>query len=328
MTNTLRSTFGKGALLAAAALTAIQIASFVPASEAYAATPSISVSVDGIAQTGWKVKTIEKTAFVPVRLLATAVGATVAWDEATGTVTLTQGTRIVQLTVKSKTALVNGNKTALKLTPVQQGGTLWVPAAAAGRLLGAAVAEDSSASKLSITPRLHPFDNGDKQGFVNVYGETVIPAQYEEANGFHEGLAIVKQDGKYGYINALGEAVIPLQFDKAYDFSDGVALVEKDGAASYINAAGKTVLSPTGYDELYDFSEGLALVRKGDLFGYIDHTGKEIVPVQFEDAFYFSEGVAAVQVEGRYGYIDRTGATVIKPIYQSAFDFEGGLGLV
>jgi hypothetical protein len=50
----------------------------------------------------------------------------------------------------------------------------------------------------------------------------VIPAQFDSAEDFSEGLARVLVDGKYGFINRTGTVVVPPQFKNAGDFSSGV----------------------------------------------------------------------------------------------------------
>src|SRR5262245_834004 len=50
-----------------------------------------------------------------------------------------------------------------------------------------------------------------------------IPARFDEAGQFSEGLAPVRIGGKFGYVDTQGEVVIPPQFDFANPFSEGVA---------------------------------------------------------------------------------------------------------
>jgi len=55
---------------------------------------------------------------------------------------------------------------------------------------------------------------GDKWGFVNKDGETVLDAVYDEAKSFSNGVAAVKSEGKWGFIDNKGNLVIE------YNFSD------------------------------------------------------------------------------------------------------------
>lgn len=63
-------------------------------------------------------------------------------------------------------------------------------------------------------------------------------------------LAKVKHEGRYGFINYYGEMVIPIEYDLVGDFSDGLVWVWKDGKAGVLNYLGEEVI-PLKY-ELYN----------------------------------------------------------------------------
>lgn len=186
---------------------------------------------------------------------------------------------------------------------------------------------------------------GGRYGYMDAGGQVVIPARYEMAEAFHEGLALVQQNGQFGYINAQGEEVIAPQFEDAWHFSEGLAPVQVDGRWGYINRTGRLVIEaqfdlapgmmeaqrdttgPTRvrvgtqygfvqggdtlirpqFDQAWHFRDGLARVRKGGLWGFIDAQGEEVIPAQFDQAWDFENGLARVEAEGRLGYIDRAG---------------------
>jgi len=111
-----------------------------------------------------------------------------------------------------------------------------------------------------------PFDNGpdyfreglaryienDKIGFYDPAGNIAIPALYDFAFPFSEGLAIVCMgcnrkkmgehssisSGKWGFINKEGKLVIPLQYEAARPFTDGRAEVKKGGKWYLIDEKG------------------------------------------------------------------------------------------
>ncbi|MFC1737079.1 WG repeat-containing protein [Candidatus Hydrogenedentota bacterium] len=96
--------------------------------------------------------------------------------------------------------------------------------------------------------------NGEKRlwGYVNTKGEWHIPASYEYAEPFSEGLAAVKLDGKWMYIDSEGNKVIDAQeFHNAGSFEGPLAPVDsiidwgcKDELiriGAYINRFGEVV---------------------------------------------------------------------------------------
>lgn len=172
-------------------------------------------------------------------------------------------------------------------------------------------------------------------------------------------------NGRWGYADAAGRVVIPARFDAALPFADGIARVgvvdeelpEIKGQPNikwgYIDERGR-VLVELRYAVLRDFSEGLAAAAVLDAgtpervasgrnqrnlrWGYVDRGGREVIPTQFLDAGDFAEGLAAVNAVGagaegesslcgppdNYGYIDRSGAFVIKPQFAHATEFRNG----
>jgi hypothetical protein len=128
---------------------------------------------------------------------------------------------------------------------------------------------------------LSPVKIGDKIGFMDTKGKTVIEPQFESACFFSEGLAAVEVDNKWGYIDKSGRMVIQPKFDEACEFSDGFAVAylsdeySMDDQGGYINKKGKMVIKPQFNGAGY-FRDGLARVRVGDKWGYIDKTGKYI----------------------------------------------------
>lgn len=147
----------------------------------------------------------------------------------------------------------------------------------------------------------------------------------------------VSVNGKVGYINKAGSVVIKPQFDSANQFSEGLAVVwdktsNKDG---YIDTSGAMVIQPR-FGIGQEFSEGLAPVDMGDgktpLYGFIDKTGRVVIPAKFTWVSKFSEGLCWVLIqkdgqEDKTGFIDKKGNWVIGPGEISRADFSEGVAL-
>ncbi len=189
-------------------------------------------------------------------------------------------------------------------------------------------------------------DQDLKWGYMDTTGKLIIPAQFDDAEDFSEGLARVKIKGasdKWGYIDKKGQYVVPLQFLVAGDFRDGLAPVMpfyRGGKYGYIDPTGKWVIPDTQFLGAREFSEGLAPVeinlgtdkRVNFKWGYIDKQANFVIKAQFDEAFPFSDGMArVVKIKGwdtkKYGFIDRTGRMVVEPVYDKANDFWDGLAV-
>ena len=160
-----------------------------------------------------------------------------------------------------------------------------------------------------------------------LFGTIVIPAKYDFADSFSEGLARVEFYGKYGFVDNRGKEVIPLQYNYAYSFSYGLAVVKLGYKWGYIEKSGKEVI-PLKYDSALSFREGLAMVKLNNKWGFVDKTGKEVISLMYENVGSFSEGLAMVKLVGKWGYIDKSGKEVIPLKYDSADSFCNGFAKV
>ncbi len=177
--------------------------------------------------------------------------------------------------------------------------------------------------------------------------------RYGLIDNYHQGYARVKKDMVYGFLNLCGEEVIPSQYDYAEPFNDGRALVKKffwhfisvEGTESevlpdiidakalkfgvslakfksnkfaLIDNNYDTSKKPisAGYDEIEAFIGNLFKVRNGRLYGLIKIDGSTITDVVFEK-ITLSEASRWIIVEQnkKVGLIDSDGNTRIKPSY-------------
>src|SRR5262245_51978711 len=76
---------------------------------------------------------------------------------------------------------------------------------------------------------LIPYRKGAKWGYSDPKKQLVIPARYDSAQPFAEGLAAVKRDAKWGYVDETGKEVIPVKYDRVDLFNEGLARVYLDG---------------------------------------------------------------------------------------------------
>lgn len=192
----------------------------------------------------------------------------------------------------------------------------------------------------------------------------ILLALHLSAFAQREKLKAVYVNGRWGYADHSGKVVIPAHFDAARPFIDGLAQVgvlneelpELEARPNikwgYIDETGRIVVE-LRYTVLHGFSEDVAAAAVLDAerperpargrgsrlnlrWGYVDKRGREIIPMQFLAAGDFAEGLAHVNSGGdngegslcgpspNYGYIDKTGSFVIKPQFTRASPFQQG----
>ena len=117
--------------------------------------------------------------------------------------------------------------------------------------------------------------DGEMFGFIDLNGEFVIRAEFQQCRQFSGGLAAVLQEGRWGYIDNRGEIKIPLVFEgpRAQAFRNGVAAVQLDGRWGFIDDGGSFVVKPQ-YEDLRSFAEGYAPVQRRRKWGLINADGK------------------------------------------------------
>lgn len=164
-----------------------------------------------------------------------------------------------------------------------------------------------------------------KFGFINEWGEEVIPCIYDQPSAFYEGLAALKKGKRWAYFNARGQNVLDLKkrFTHCGDFHDGAALVSTIptldtllifGAywkgicddLQFINKKGETLFkvenqwnANCALIESIGFADGLLKITQetpnGKLIGFLDKEGQVKLPFSPRDLggrkSVFSEGL-------------------------------------
>ncbi len=133
-------------------------------------------------------------------------------------------------------------------------------------------------------------DKNDKRGYINTRtGRIVIPAQYEHAWNFSEGLAAVYQDGYVSFLNTAGEPAFPQHFPvnytscMAFVFHDGTcSMCSPEGQWGLIDMNGNWVLAPQ-YREIDRPYHGYRRFSDGKLYGLLNSQGKVVLPMQYDN---------------------------------------------
>lgn len=155
-----------------------------------------------------------------------------------------------------------------------------------------------------------------KWRFIDKTGKQIIPAEFDAALAFQEGLAAVKVGERWGFIDRSGKLVIAPSFISVQSFSNGLALANQYNNPVFIDKTGAVRLS--GFIRPEPFSEGLAVIWRPGGYTYIDTRGEQPIKETFVLASRFFHGLAHVKVGGdqspsaggTFAYIDTTGKRV------------------
>ncbi|WP_459195439.1 WG repeat-containing protein [Wukongibacter baidiensis] len=204
----------------------------------------------------------------------------------------------------------------------------------------------------------------DKWGYCDRNNNIVIPFQYDEAESFYNGSAIVTVDEKKGFIDKDGKWILEPQYEsvqlmemngyyiaeddegqclldvsnldkisKKYDSIEPfcstnlVPVIEED-KLGFINIKGEEIIKPEYDSENYSFSKECMAVSQNNQMFYIDEEGERIGDLVFEDANSFTNGLAEVKLDGKWGVVDRTGEIVVPCIFEEVYVYRNGLARV
>lgn len=198
---------------------------------------------------------------------------------------------------------------------------------------------------------LVPVRMGEKFGYVNLSGEVVIPAQFDGATWFRDGLARVECEDMIGFIDKQGVLRIPYRFVNTGSF-DGEyckAAIDWDGNG-LINRKGDFVVEPI-YQSLSHMGSGICVVvdrfdmegivsperviiepqfdrirRMGDAYslmsggryGLANNDGVMVFPKYNEISLLYNN-IFSVRLDGKYGLIDINGKSLTPIIYEEEF---------
>ncbi|WP_410472644.1 WG repeat-containing protein [Faucicola mancuniensis] len=168
-----------------------------------------------------------------------------------------------------------------------------------------------------------------KYGFVDLNGQILIPADYDDATSFSEGLAELVQNGQSFFINTQGKKVFSVDknIDVISDFQQGLLVVKQNGKIGFMDTSGNIVID-FSFDNASDFKEDFAVIVQNGSWGFINKIGQIVITPQYTQASKFSEGLASVELDGKWGYIDKTGKIVIPLNFDYASAFKNGVAEV
>lgn len=126
---------------------------------------------------------------------------------------------------------------------------------------------------------------GTTYGFVHISDETKnIAPIYCAASGYSDELAAVKNEEKWGYIDTDNNLVIGFEFDGAQRFHQGSAIVRQGNRYGLIDKNGEYTVPPVYHDlSLVEVAgQPYYIARDPSFFaGVIDQYGEEVIPHRF-----------------------------------------------
>jgi hypothetical protein len=180
---------------------------------------------------------------------------------------------------------------------------------------------------------LAPFRRSGKWGYIDLLGNIVIDAQFDDAGSFSQGLAPARKDNKNFYINRSGQIVFELKEGLSGGvFNEGLAVVSQhvDGRrrSGFIDINGNIVIKPEFREVWNQFEGGFASYCENERCGFINTKGEKVIPPKYDYVGTFSDGLAYVKLNGKRGFVNEKGQVEIPIRFDAAGSFECGIAYV
>lgn len=150
-------------------------------------------------------------------------------------------------------------------------------------------------------------NTNDKYGYIDSIGNWIIPAIYDDALEFNEGLASVCKNDTCFYINKEGEKVSLHGFEEAESFRNGIAIIKKENLFYLVNRSFQKISK--GYLEISTTNSKLYICNNNNLYGAIDTKGNTIIPFAYKKLGNFENGYA-YYLSNLYGLVDTNNITL------------------
>lgn len=195
--------------------------------------------------------------------------------------------------------------------------------------------------------KLYPIQIKGKWGYTNAQGKLAIAADYDYAENFYEGFAVVALNNQPCVINELNKRIIDTGlYANIQRYSEGLAKVTDFKHHQYFvdYEGNQVVVVNDGFYDARPFKNGLSnisqrtdiheskfgrdIVTDGYKFGFMNKKGEVIIPVDFDDADDFMNGTARFRKGTKFGVIDSNGNVIVQPNYFNIGRFFDELAVV
>ena len=166
------------------------------------------------------------------------------------------------------------------------------------------------------------------------YREERVTVFFDDAGSFKNNLAWIKKDDKYGFINKWGNLIVPFIYDYADDFDKQFSSLAKVGIKQpdnntlkygFIDKSGEIVI-PIEYDDITKGNEhnrllpyfesnskNLQIYKKDNLYGIINRKGDIIALSNYEEIVIFEDDIFILRDDKGFSTLIDTNLKEIVP---------------
>ena len=169
----------------------------------------------------------------------------------------------------------------------------------------------------------------EKYGYINEYGEKVIPLMYDEVTLFNGQFAAVKMGNKWGAIDRSNGKMIDFKYQEMRSFHGNNVAVKKGNKWGIIDMQ-ENVILPIKYKYISNFNtDNIALAKDGKSWGVINQNGQIVIDFQYDfdenyiDLLQLTDGFVWLKKDGFWGTIDLNQNVIIPFKYDDIQGVDG-----
>ncbi|HQQ94955.1 MAG TPA: WG repeat-containing protein [Bacteroidia bacterium] len=157
------------------------------------------------------------------------------------------------------------------------------------------------------------FRINNRFGLVNLRGEALLPAEYDQIMALDEDYFMLIQNNRYGFYHKSSCFVTAIAFDyqkdkpAAYYYRNHWFRLIKTKSQALVDANGVLRVNFGVYEDCGFFGNGLLPVKKHAKWGYVDRKLQTAVPLKYDWAGEFVDSLALTRKGLTYEVIDLNG---------------------
>jgi hypothetical protein len=153
-----------------------------------------------------------------------------------------------------------------------------------------------------------------KYGVIDRNGKFVIAPTFQNLGQVSSLIAFTKGKG-WGFMDLTGKEIIKPQFEFAESFIDGQAIVEQLTLSGVIDQKGNFIL-PCAFANVNRLGTDMYLVSNGAKFGVYNKKGKMLVPLEYQQISMFNESFLILSNSNDLHYFSLKEQRIIQPLNQ------------
>jgi hypothetical protein len=151
-----------------------------------------------------------------------------------------------------------------------------------------------------------------KYGVIDRNGKFIIAPSFQNLGQVSSLMAFTKGKG-WGFIDLTGKEIIKPQFEFAESFIDGQAIVEQLTLSGVIDQKGNFVL-PCAFASVNRLGSDMYLVSNGSKFGVYNKKGKMLVPLDYQQIRFFNDSFLILTNSEDLHYFYLNEQRIIQPL--------------